>query len=74
MAGHCTGVVPMFSLKEDLDLTRQSAVIGAVRALLPSRRHFCHGHRALTTANSYSGRLSFGRKGPIARLQGSGAR
>ena len=32
MAGHCTGVVPMFSLKEDLDLTRQSAVIGAVGA------------------------------------------
>lgn len=32
MAGHCTGVTPMFSLKEALGLSRSSAVIGAVGA------------------------------------------
>jgi 7,8-dihydropterin-6-yl-methyl-4-(beta-D-ribofuranosyl)aminobenzene 5'-phosphate synthase len=32
MAGHCTGVMPMFSLKEVLGLSRSSAVIGAVGA------------------------------------------
>ena len=30
MAGHCTGVEPMFHLREGLDLDRQTAVIGAV--------------------------------------------
>ena len=30
MAGHCTGVEPMFHLREGLGLTRKSAVIGAV--------------------------------------------
>ncbi len=30
MAGHCTGVEPMFRLRAGLNLTRQTAVIGAV--------------------------------------------
>ena len=30
MAGHCTGVEPMFRLREGLNLNRQTAVIGAV--------------------------------------------
>lgn len=30
MAGHCTGVEPMFRLREGLDLNRKTAVIGAV--------------------------------------------
>lgn len=30
MAGHCTGVEPMFRLRQGLGLTRQTAVIGAV--------------------------------------------
>ncbi|TNF87838.1 MAG: MBL fold metallo-hydrolase [Gammaproteobacteria bacterium] len=30
MAGHCTGVEPMFRLREGLDLDRQTAVMGAV--------------------------------------------
>jgi 7,8-dihydropterin-6-yl-methyl-4-(beta-D-ribofuranosyl)aminobenzene 5'-phosphate synthase len=30
MAGHCTGVEPMFRLREGLSLTRETAVIGAV--------------------------------------------
>ena len=30
MAGHCTGVEPMFRLREGLSLTRKTAVIGAV--------------------------------------------
>jgi 7,8-dihydropterin-6-yl-methyl-4-(beta-D-ribofuranosyl)aminobenzene 5'-phosphate synthase len=32
MAGHCTGVEPMFRLREGLDLNRKTAVIGAVGA------------------------------------------
>ena len=30
MAGHCTGIEPMFRLREGLSLTRKTAVIGAV--------------------------------------------
>ena len=30
MAGHCTGVEPMFHLRQGLNLTRKTAVIGAV--------------------------------------------
>jgi 7,8-dihydropterin-6-yl-methyl-4-(beta-D-ribofuranosyl)aminobenzene 5'-phosphate synthase len=30
MAGHCTGIEPMFRLREGLNLTRKTAVIGAV--------------------------------------------
>ena len=38
MAGHCTGVAPMFSLKEALGLSRSSAVIGAVGAKFTTRK------------------------------------
>jgi hypothetical protein len=30
MAGHCTGIEPLFRLRTGLNLTRQTAVVGAV--------------------------------------------